>query len=56
MNTGSARSASGHAEGELRELATDGFFVFIGFFPNNQLVPAVREMNGDGYVVTDGKM
>ena len=40
---------------EVRELATDGVFIFIGFNPNNQLVPAGTKMNADGYVVTDDK-
>ncbi|MGB8427725.1 MAG: thioredoxin-disulfide reductase [Desulfobacterales bacterium] len=41
--------------GEKRYLATDGFFIFIGFEPNNQLVPAGTKMNANGYVVTDDK-
>jgi thioredoxin reductase (NADPH) len=41
--------------GELRELAADGVFIFIGFNPNNKLVPAGTKMNADGYVVTDDK-
>jgi thioredoxin reductase (NADPH) len=41
--------------GEQRELSTDGVFVFIGFVPNNQLVPAGIKMNADGYVVTNDK-
>ncbi|MFZ0134630.1 MAG: thioredoxin-disulfide reductase [Desulfobacterales bacterium] len=41
--------------GEKRDLATDGFFIFIGFEPNNQLVPAGTKMNANGYVVTDEK-
>ena len=41
--------------GEQRELATDGVFIFIGFEPNNQLVPAGTNMNANGYVVTDSK-
>ena len=41
--------------GEQRELGTDGVFIFIGFNPNNQLVPAGTRMNADGYVVTDDK-
>ncbi len=41
--------------GEQRELATDGVFIFIGFEPNNQLVPAGTKMNANGYVVTDDK-
>ena len=41
--------------GEPRELITDGVFIFIGFVPNNQLVPAGIKMNADGYVVTNEK-
>lgn len=40
---------------ERRELPTDGVFIFVGFVPNNQLVPAGTKMNADGYVVTDEK-
>ena len=36
-------------------LATDGVFIFIGFEPNNQIVPAGVRLNADGYVVTDEK-
>ena len=39
--------------GERRELATDGAFIFIGFEPNNGLVPAGTKMNADGYVITN---
>lgn len=39
--------------GHGRSLAVDGAFVFIGFDPNNRLVPAGVKMNADGYVVTD---
>jgi thioredoxin reductase (NADPH) len=41
--------------GKQRELATDGVFIFIGFEPNNSLVPAGTKMNANGYVVTDEK-
>ena len=41
--------------GAQRELATDGVFIFIGFNPNNALVPAGTRMNADGNVVTDEK-
>jgi thioredoxin reductase (NADPH) len=41
--------------GEQRELSTDGVFVFVGFVPNNQLVPACIKMKADGYVVTNEK-
>jgi thioredoxin reductase (NADPH) len=38
---------------DTRELDVDGVFIFIGFNPNNQLVPAGTRMNADGMVVTD---
>jgi thioredoxin reductase (NADPH) len=41
--------------GEKSAQTTDGVFIFIGFIPNNRLVPAGTKMNADGYVVTDQK-
>lgn len=41
--------------GEVRRMDTDGVFIFIGFDPNNELVPADIRMNKDGYVITDHK-
>ncbi|MFH1241558.1 MAG: thioredoxin-disulfide reductase [Pseudomonadota bacterium] len=41
--------------GEQRDLHCEGVFIFVGFDPNNQLVPAGIKMNADGYVVTDEK-
>ncbi|RJR46465.1 MAG: thioredoxin-disulfide reductase [Deltaproteobacteria bacterium] len=41
--------------GAARELAVDGVFVFIGFSPNNRLVPAGTRMDHDGYVMADEK-
>ncbi len=41
--------------GETRQLDTEGVFVFIGFDPNNELVPAGVKVNADGYVCTDEK-
>jgi len=41
--------------GENSTQTTDGVFIFIGFEPNNKLVPAGTKMNADGYVVTDEK-
>lgn len=38
-----------------REMPIDGVFIFIGFVPNNQLVPAGIRMNADGFVMTDAK-
>jgi thioredoxin reductase (NADPH) len=41
--------------GEMRKLAIDGLFIFIGFVPNNRLVPAGIRKNAEGYVITDEK-
>jgi thioredoxin reductase (NADPH) len=41
--------------GKEGKLATDGVFIFIGFKPNNILVPVGIKMNADGHVVTDEK-
>jgi thioredoxin reductase (NADPH) len=38
---------------DTRGLEVDGVFIFIGFIPNNELVPAGTRMNADGMVVTD---
>ncbi len=41
--------------GTSMEMAVDGVFIFIGFIPNNRLVPAGIKMDHDGYVETDEK-
>ncbi len=41
--------------GEKRRLATDGVFIFVGFEPNNRLVPAGIKMDANGYVVTNDR-
>jgi thioredoxin reductase (NADPH) len=41
--------------GVQRELPAYGVFIFVGFFPNNQLVPAGIKKSAEGYVVTDEK-
>jgi thioredoxin reductase (NADPH) len=41
--------------GGIRYLPVDGVFIFIGFVPNNHLVPAGVRMDRDGYVMTDEK-
>ena len=41
--------------GAVQTMPIDGVFIFIGFDPNNHLVPAGVKMNADGYVVTDEK-
>ncbi len=40
---------------EKKDLATDGVFIFIGFIPNNALVPGGVDLNAQGYVITDEK-
>jgi thioredoxin reductase (NADPH) len=40
---------------ELRDKPIDGIFIFIGFVPNNQLVPAGIRLSVDGFVMTDEK-
>jgi len=40
---------------DTRNLDVDGVFIFIGFIPNNELVPAGTRMNADGMVITDEK-
>jgi thioredoxin reductase (NADPH) len=39
----------------LRDMPIDGVFVFIGFVPNNQLVPAGIRLSSEGFVMTDEK-
>jgi thioredoxin reductase (NADPH) len=41
--------------GKEGELATEGVFIFVGFSPNNQLVPLGVKVNKSGYVITDEK-
>ncbi len=39
----------------LQHIDTEGVFIFVGFSPNNLLVPAGIKMNRTGYVLTDEK-
>lgn len=43
------------ADGKSTKLECDGVFVFVGFEPDNSLIPAGTRMNADGYVITDEK-
>jgi thioredoxin reductase (NADPH) len=38
---------------DKRDLPIDGVFIFIGFDPNNQLVPAGIRMSPEGFVITN---
>lgn len=40
---------------DKRDLTTDGVFIFVGFSPNNHLVPMGIKVNPGGYVITDEK-
>jgi thioredoxin reductase (NADPH) len=41
--------------GEKREISTDGVFIFIGYSPNNKLIPTGIRLNEQGFVITDEK-
>lgn len=41
--------------GERGEMRTDGVFIFIGFSPNNRLIPPDVRINELGFVITDEK-
>jgi len=41
--------------GREEKISADGVFIFIGFSPNNALVPAGTKMNADGFVMVDEK-
>jgi thioredoxin reductase (NADPH) len=41
--------------GRNEELATEGVFIFIGYSPNNRLIPAAVRVNEQGFVITDEK-
>jgi len=40
---------------EKREVPVDGVFIFIGYLPNNQLLPVGIRTNEQGFVITDDK-
>jgi thioredoxin reductase (NADPH) len=41
--------------GERGELQTDGVFIFIGYTPNNKLIPPAVRTDERGFVITDEK-
>jgi len=41
--------------GEKGEIPADGIFIFVGYSPNNKLIPPEVRMNEQGYVITDEK-
>jgi thioredoxin reductase (NADPH) len=41
--------------GQKGELPTDGVFILIGYYPNNQLVPSEIHVSEQGFVTTDDK-
>ncbi|MBI5102716.1 MAG: thioredoxin-disulfide reductase [Nitrospirae bacterium] len=40
---------------ETHDLPADGVFIFIGYSPNNQLIPDEVRMNERGFVITDDR-
>ena len=52
VNAVATRNTQDNSTGRLD---TDGVFVFVGFEPNNSIVPAGMKMNTGGYVLTDEK-
>jgi len=41
--------------GEMFSIKVEGVFIFVGFSPNNRMVPAGIKKNRTGYVITDEK-
>ncbi|HMK56567.1 MAG TPA: thioredoxin-disulfide reductase [Dissulfurispiraceae bacterium] len=41
--------------GAKEDLQTDGVFIFVGYLPNNELIPASVQMDERGFVITDDK-
>jgi thioredoxin reductase (NADPH) len=41
--------------GEQRTIETEGVFIFVGLFPNNQIVPPGIILDDSGYAITDEK-
>jgi thioredoxin reductase (NADPH) len=41
--------------GEKGTFPVDGVFIFVGYYPNNQLVPPAIRINERGFVITDEK-
>ncbi len=41
--------------GQERAIETNGVFIFVGFKPNSQIVPAGIKLNTTGHVITDEK-
>ncbi len=50
------RAVRYESEGELRELAVGGVFIFVGFIPNSNILKAHVEHDEAGYLVTDRDM
>ncbi len=42
-------------DGEIFDIAIDGFFLAIGHHPNSELVDSWVSVNEEGYIITDGK-
>ncbi len=48
-------SVDDNLTGKTRTIETEGVFIFIGLFPNNQIVPPGVQLDASGYAKTDDK-
>ena len=42
-------------DGEVFDIAVDGFFLAIGHHPNSDVFAPWLKLDGNGYIITDGK-
>jgi Thioredoxin reductase len=42
--------------GEERKLSVDGLFVYVGYEPSTEFLPAEVERDGQGFIITDTEM
>ncbi|SHF49979.1 thioredoxin reductase (NADPH) [Desulfofundulus australicus DSM 11792] len=42
--------------GQMKELAVDGVFIYIGYIPNSSLVKELVKLDEQGYIITDTNM
>jgi thioredoxin reductase (NADPH) len=56
-NDGSVNSVSyeNTETGKRGEFSTDGLFIFIGYIPNNSVIPPAVRRNERGFIITDEK-
>ena len=55
MMTGVTGVRVGRNDGEVFDIAVDGFFLAIGHHPNSELFSAWVNVDSQGYIITEGK-